>query len=171
MPASWSTPRPGSAYRRRIEDLRSGVEDALDAEDDDRAARLQTELDELVAELARSFGLGGRDRRASSAAEKARLNVTRALRAALAKLIEALPEAGAALDRRIRTGTFCAYEPQADDDRSLGCSARTERDRRPPERLQGMEPQPATRSPTGSTASRPSCPRSRRRPGSPSTSS
>ena len=103
------------AYRRRIEDLRSGVEDALDAEDDDRAARLQTELDELVAELARSFGLGGRDRRASSTAEKARLNVTRALRAALAKLIEALPEAGAALDRRIRTGTFCAYEPQADD--------------------------------------------------------
>ena len=104
-----------TAYRRRIEDLRNGVEDALDAEDDDRAARLQTELDELVAELARSFGLGGRDRRASSTAEKARLNVTRALRAALARLIEALPEAGAALDRRIRTGTFCAYEPQVDD--------------------------------------------------------
>jgi hypothetical protein len=103
------------AYRRRIEDLRTGVEDALDAEDDDRAAQLQTELDELVAELARSFGLGGRDRRASSTAEKARLNVTRALRAALTKLIEALPEAGAALDRRIRTGTFCAYEPQVDD--------------------------------------------------------
>ena len=41
--------------------------------------------------------------------------MTRALRAALAKLIEALPEAGAALDRRIRTGTFCAYEPQVDD--------------------------------------------------------
>ena len=104
-----------AAYRRRIEDLRTGVEDALDAEDDDRAARLQTELDDLVAELARSFGLGGRDRRASSTAEKARLNVTRALRAALAKLIEALPEPGAALDRRIRTGTFCAYEPQVDD--------------------------------------------------------
>jgi tetratricopeptide (TPR) repeat protein len=103
------------AYRRRIEALRNGVEDALDAEDDHRAAQLQSDLDDLVAELARAFGLGGRDRRAASTAEKARLNVTRALRSALAKLTEALPEAGATLDRRTRTGTFCAYEPQADD--------------------------------------------------------
>ena len=62
-------------------------------------------------QLAAAFGLGGRDRRAASAAERARLNVTRAVRAAIAKLAEALPEAGAALDRRVRTGLYCAYEP------------------------------------------------------------
>jgi hypothetical protein len=105
-----------AAYRHRISALRDQVEEALAVEDDDRAAAAQTELDALVAELARAFGLGGRDKKAASAAEKARLNVTRALRAALAKLTEALPEAGAVLDRRVRTGLFCAYEPHPDDE-------------------------------------------------------
>ncbi len=103
-------------YRRRVAELRDEVEDALSVEDDDRAVRAQTDLDAIVSELARSFGLGGRDRRASSASEKARLNVTRALRSALARLAEALPQAGAVLDRRVRTGTFCAYEPHPDDE-------------------------------------------------------
>lgn len=104
------------AYRRRVIDLRDRIEDALAVEDDERAAVLQTELDTVVAELARSFGLGGRDRWASSAAEKARLNVTRALRSALGTLTEALPEAGSVLDRRVRTGAFCAYQPHPDDE-------------------------------------------------------
>jgi hypothetical protein len=30
-------------------------------------------------------------------------------------MAEVLPEAGAALDRRVRTGAYCAYQPQADD--------------------------------------------------------
>ena len=104
-----------NVYRDRIAALRDQVEHALAVEDDERAAALQTELDAIVAELARSFGLGGRERWASSAAEKARLNVTRALRSALGKLTEALPEAGSVLDRRVRTGAFCAYQPHPDD--------------------------------------------------------
>ena len=105
-----------TAYRRRVAQLRDEVEDALAAEDDGRAAQLQTELDDLVAELARAFGLGGRERKASSVAEKARLNVTRALRAALAHLTEVLPGPGAALNRRTRTGLFCSYTPQSGDE-------------------------------------------------------
>ncbi len=62
------------------------------------------------------FGLGGRDRRAASAAERARLNVTRALRAATAKLALGLPGAGEGLERRIRTGLYCAYEPVPGDE-------------------------------------------------------
>lgn len=104
-----------AAYRRRVAELRDEVEDALAVEDDDRAAAVQGELDALVAELARAFGLGGRDRKASSTAEKARLNVTRALRAAVGRVTQALPDAGAVLDRRVRTGLFCAYEPHPDD--------------------------------------------------------
>lgn len=92
------------------------MEDALAVEADDRAFKAQAELDAVVGELARAFGLGGRGRTASSAAEKARLNVTRALRAAVTKLAEALPDAGAVLDRRVRTGMFCAYEPHLDDE-------------------------------------------------------
>jgi hypothetical protein len=49
-------------------------------------------------------------------AEKARLNVTRAIRKATAKLVEALPGPGAVLDRRVKTGVFCAYEPHPDDE-------------------------------------------------------
>lgn len=105
-----------AAYRHRLSELRDEVEDALAAYDDARAARAQGELDALVGELSRAVGLGGRDRRASSTTEKARLNVTRALRAAVNTLSEALPEAGSVLDRRIRTGVFCSYEPHPDDE-------------------------------------------------------
>lgn len=104
-----------TAYRHRIEALRTAAEDALEEGRLDDAEALQTELDALVAQLAQAFGLGGRSRVAGSAAERARLNVTRALRAALANLREALPEAGAALDRGVRTGMYCAYEPVEGD--------------------------------------------------------
>ncbi|MBW3548480.1 MAG: hypothetical protein KY452_10150 [Actinobacteria bacterium] len=108
--------RARTAYRHRIEALRAEIDDALEAGAGERAEALQAELDELVAQLAQAFGLGGRSRRASSAAERARLNVTRALRAATAKLAESLPEAGTALDRRLRTGLYCAYEPDDADE-------------------------------------------------------
>ena len=105
-----------TAYRHRIEALRAEIDDALDAGAEDRAEGLQGELDQLVGHLAQAFGLGGRSRRASSAVERARLNVTRALRAATARVTEALPDAGEVLDRRLRTGIYCAYEPDDADE-------------------------------------------------------
>lgn len=107
--------RARTDYRRRIEQLRADAADALAEGRPDAAEAAQDEIDQLVRQLAQAFGLGGRDRRAASAAERARLNVTRALRAATARLAEALPGAGEALDRRLRTGLYCAYEP-ADGD-------------------------------------------------------
>jgi hypothetical protein len=104
-----------AAYRRRVEELRAEIDEALEEGRLDEAEARREELDRFVAELARAFGLGGRDRRAASAAERARLNVTRALRTAIARIVEVLPDAGAALDRRVRTGLYCIYEP-ADDD-------------------------------------------------------
>ncbi len=104
-----------SAYRRRIEALRGEIDDALETERLETAEALQTELDQLVAQLAQAFGLGGRSRVAASAAERARLNVTRAIRSALARLDDALPGAGAALDRRVRTGLYCTYAPEDSD--------------------------------------------------------
>lgn len=104
-----------SAYRHRIEALRADIDDALDDGRLEAAEALQQELDLLVAQLAQAFGLGGRSRVAASAAERARLNVTRALRSALAKLAEALPDAGAALDRHVRTGLYCVYDPTDDE--------------------------------------------------------
>ena len=103
-----------AAYRRRIECLRAAVEDAIAEDRLDAAAALQVEVDQLVHELARAFGLGGRSRKAASAAERARLNVTRAIRTAIARISDVLP-VGGVLDARIRTGLYCAYEPHDDD--------------------------------------------------------
>lgn len=103
------------AYRRRVEQLRDEIEDLLAIGEDDRATQLQRECDELVVQLAAAFGLSGRSRRAASAAERARLNVTRSVRTAIARIRDDLPEAGDVLDRRVRTGLYCAFEPDPSD--------------------------------------------------------
>ena len=107
--------RARAEYRRRIEALRATADDALACGSLDAAEAAQDELDQLLGQLAQAFGLGGRDRRSASAAERARLNVTRALRTAISALVAAVPEA-AVLDRRVRTGLYCAYEPNAADE-------------------------------------------------------
>lgn len=107
--------RARAAYRCRIEELRADIEEAIEVDDLERAERIQAEHDALVAQLAQAFGLGGRSRLAASAAERARLNVTRALRSAITRLTEVAPGPGAVLDRRVRTGLYCAYEPGVDD--------------------------------------------------------
>lgn len=104
--------RARAAYRQRIEELRTRAAEAMELGQLEPAEALQDELDQLVAQLARAFGLGGKDRPTGSAAEKARLNVTRALRSAIARIREVLPELGSELDRQVRTGTYCAYAPR-----------------------------------------------------------
>lgn len=104
--------RARAAYRERIEALRGIAAEAVERGQLEAAEAAQDEIDQLVAELARAFGLGGKDRPAGSAAERARLNVTRALRSAIARIREAFPEAGGDLDRQIRTGLYCSFEPR-----------------------------------------------------------
>ena len=53
----------------------------------------------------------GRMRRAGSAVERARLNVTRALRSAIAYIGTVDRALGRHLDETIRTGTWCSYTP------------------------------------------------------------
>ena len=57
------------------------------------------------------MGLGGRDRRAASHAERARLNATRAVRAAMANLAAANPSLGRHLSSTVRTGRYCPCTP------------------------------------------------------------
>jgi hypothetical protein len=64
-------------------------------------------------ELSRAVGLGGRDRRAASAAERARINITRAIKAALERIAEHNPALATLLTKSIRTGTFCSYTPDS----------------------------------------------------------
>jgi hypothetical protein len=99
-----------AAYRRRLDDARQELEDARACNDPGRTASAQHEIAMLTKELARAVGLGGRQRRAGSHIERARVNVTRAIALAL-KRIEAHPRLAGHLERTIKTGTFCAYVP------------------------------------------------------------
>jgi hypothetical protein len=55
--------------------------------------------------------MGGRERRTGSAVERARITVQRRVREAIRKIAEQDPELCQHLDWTVRTGTFCAYEP------------------------------------------------------------
>src|SRR5215216_3127215 len=99
------------AYRRRLAEIDDDLEQARAIGDAERAAHADAERDFLVQELARAFGLGGRDRPAASASERARAAVTRAVRKAIARIAEHHAQLGEHLGRTIRTGTYCAYAP------------------------------------------------------------
>ncbi|MBK5333081.1 MAG: hypothetical protein JJD93_13985 [Ilumatobacteraceae bacterium] len=104
-------PRAKAAYRRRLAEIDDDIEQAHAIGDTERAAQADNERDFLIRELARAFGLGGRERRAASASERARPAVTRAIRQAITRIAEHHPELGDHLGRTIRTGTYCAYLP------------------------------------------------------------
>ncbi|HWA73864.1 MAG TPA: AAA family ATPase [Polyangiaceae bacterium] len=99
------------AYREHVEDLREQIAEAESFGDTARASALNEKLELVAAELARGVGLGGRSRRAGAAAERARVNVQRRLRDAIKRVAEQDAALGRHLDRAVRTGTFCAYEP------------------------------------------------------------
>jgi hypothetical protein len=80
----------------------------------EQASLLRDEMAALEGELRRAVGLHGRARR-NSATERARINVTRVIRLALSRLIDVAPEIGGNLAGRIRTGTFCSYQPPTDN--------------------------------------------------------
>lgn len=100
-----------AAYRRRLAELEEELQEAEAWGDGERAARVREERDFLARELAGAMGLGGRDRKATSAAEQSRINVTKAIKAALSRIRKNSSALGLHLDRTIRTGMFCSYIP------------------------------------------------------------
>jgi hypothetical protein len=105
--------RARGAYRRRLEDLREEADAARQAGDAPRVARAEEEIQFVTRELVRDLGLGGRERRTGSPGERARLTVTKAIRAALAKIVDNHPPLGRHLADTVKTGSFCSYTPDA----------------------------------------------------------
>ena len=98
-------------YRHRLEDLRSEIEEAERCNDLGRVSLLREEAEVLTAELAAGVGFQGRERRASSHSERARLSVTKNIRGAIEKIREANPALGRHLANSIKTGYLCSYSP------------------------------------------------------------
>ena len=88
------------------------MDEADDHHDPERAARARLEVEALMGELRRAVGLGGRDRPSASSVEKARINVARSVRRAIAAVGTALPALGAHLEVSIVTGRSCRYAPE-----------------------------------------------------------
>jgi pimeloyl-ACP methyl ester carboxylesterase len=102
-----------AAYKRRTAELREQLEEARELNQLERVDQLEEEMEALGRELSRAVGLGGRDRRAASASERARTNVTRAIKIALERIAEYNPALAILLTSSIRTGTFCSYTPDS----------------------------------------------------------
>ena len=107
--------RARSDYTARLRDAREELDEATRRNDRGQVERLGEEIEQLAAELSRGFGLGGRPRRAGSAAERARLSVTRAIRYAIDKIGEHDPALAEHLRLGVRTGAFCVYAPSSRD--------------------------------------------------------
>jgi tetratricopeptide (TPR) repeat protein len=99
------------AYRRRLGAVTAALEAADRAGDGEAADRADGERQALLRELRGATGLGGRSRQVAPEAERARVNVTRTIRAAIDKIAVTAPRAAAHLHASVRTGGACRYDP------------------------------------------------------------
>jgi tetratricopeptide (TPR) repeat protein len=101
-----------SAYRRRLAELDEELATARDGHDAGRLLRAGDERERLLSELRRSTRPDGTARGLGpTSAERARKAVSGRIREAVRRIGQVLPELGSHLDRRVRTGTLCRYDP------------------------------------------------------------
>jgi hypothetical protein len=100
-----------ASYRGRLAAIDAELDEARDWNDAGRIDRLEDERDLLFAELSRALGVGGRQQRFADEAERARVNVSRAIRSAIRKLGAQVPNLAAHLDAAVTTGKSCSYDP------------------------------------------------------------
>jgi hypothetical protein len=105
--------RAVAQYRQRLQDLEDELDEADRHADAGRAATLAAERDALVAELTNAFGLGGRRRSAGpDPDERLRKAVSARVKATIERLDDLHPRLARHLRRSVRTGFWCAYEPE-----------------------------------------------------------
>ncbi len=98
----------------RIKEINDQMESARLQEDDANEEMLQAELDEILDQFSKATGLGGKSRKFSGDAEKARINLTMQIKTAIEKMRQHNPELAKHLDDTIETGSHCAYRPVGD---------------------------------------------------------
>jgi hypothetical protein len=98
-------------YRERVEQLRARIAELDSRGERERAASARVEHGWLVAELARTVGVGGRTRAFPTGSERARIAVGKAIRRALGRISEADAAIGEQLRQSIYTGVRCCYRP------------------------------------------------------------
>jgi hypothetical protein len=93
------------AFRAEAQDLREELAEANAFNDPERISRARERLELIAADVERADGATGAE------SERARINVTRAIKAAMRRIGEQEPELGHLLRSTVRTGASCRYEP------------------------------------------------------------
>ena len=106
--------RAKAEYRRRLNELRQDLIQAERFNDLQRKTEVQNEIQAISDHIACVIGLGGRVRKSSSDAERARSAATKCIKKTIQKIGEAIPSLGYHLVARIKTGYFCSYNPHPD---------------------------------------------------------
>ena len=104
------------SYEQRIRDLHEEITEAEEINDLGRAEKLKVELDQLTEHLSKALGIGNRTRTFNAPVERARAAVTWRIRSAIRKINASHPSLGKHLANSIRTGTFCCYSPEKEQD-------------------------------------------------------
>jgi hypothetical protein len=100
------------AYRHRLAELDAELDEARSRSDLAAEERAVDEREQLLTYLGRATRPNGSARPlGATTAERARKAVTARIRDAIGRISEALPELGTYLDRTVRTGTTCRYDP------------------------------------------------------------
>jgi tetratricopeptide (TPR) repeat protein len=94
-----------AAHQARARELRDELAEARAFNDPERLARARDRLELIAADVEQA------DEATSAASERARINVTRAIKAAVRRIAEQEPDLGRVLRKTVRTGSSCRYEP------------------------------------------------------------
>src|SRR6266478_4637385 len=140
------------AYRRRLSELREELELAKENGNVARAERAEKEIEALTKELSRAVGLGGRNRRAASASERARQTITHSIKSVLDRIAQSDPALTDLFSRTIKTGTFCSYQPHADFPVAWEFAATLGESAERPKPIASLEPAATRSDPSPATA-------------------
>jgi hypothetical protein len=100
------------AYREQVAALQEEIDDADRCADIERSAWARLELDRLLEELAAVTGLAGATRSFGNDPERARVSVYKALKRAVATIVDADPDLGREIGNRLVTGAQCVFLPR-----------------------------------------------------------
>ncbi|MBI1816711.1 MAG: AAA family ATPase [Deltaproteobacteria bacterium] len=103
--------RARTTDKQRIEDLRDQLDEATRFNDLGRASKLREEIEMFADQLAAGAGLGNRGSARAADAERARVNVTRAIKTTIKRISDGDAHLGRYLATTIKTGTYCSYRP------------------------------------------------------------
>lgn len=110
-PGETADPKTLSQLKARLAEIQKEKEEANELQNWETREELEEEEEKLNQYIRQTFGLGGKSRRSGSHPDKARINVTRAIKRVLDKIRKQDQALAAYLKSTIKTGYQVSYTP------------------------------------------------------------